>query len=230
MRIGELSRSTGVPVPTIKYYLREGLLPAGELTHRNQATYGESHQHRLRLIRALLDVGGLRVAVIREVLAAVDDSGRSLHSVLGAASDVLIRPTPAQGSAETEPERDEVLTAARARALELIARRGWRVQQTCPGVEALAVALAALDGVGLDGFAVVLDDYAEAAEAVARADLDFVSGRRTLDEVVEGVIVGTVVGEAMFAALRHLAQVDRSARMHGAGAAGPSAEPAVDGG
>lgn len=29
MRIGELSRRTGVPVPTIKYYVREGLLPPG---------------------------------------------------------------------------------------------------------------------------------------------------------------------------------------------------------
>jgi DNA-binding transcriptional MerR regulator len=37
MRIGELSKVTGVPVPTIKYYLREGLLPAGELSSPNQA-------------------------------------------------------------------------------------------------------------------------------------------------------------------------------------------------
>src|SRR2546430_1153453 len=29
MRMGELSRRSGVSVPTIKYYLREGLLPAG---------------------------------------------------------------------------------------------------------------------------------------------------------------------------------------------------------
>ena len=41
MRIGELSRATEVPVPTIKYYLREGLLPHGELSSPNQASYGE---------------------------------------------------------------------------------------------------------------------------------------------------------------------------------------------
>ena len=35
MRIAELSQTTGVPVPTIKYYLREGLLPSGELTSPN---------------------------------------------------------------------------------------------------------------------------------------------------------------------------------------------------
>ena len=64
MRIGELSRRTGVPVPTIKYYVREGLLPAGQLTSPNQASYDDAHERRLRLIRALLDVGGLKVAAI----------------------------------------------------------------------------------------------------------------------------------------------------------------------
>jgi DNA-binding transcriptional MerR regulator len=39
MRIAELSRRSGVSVPTIKYYLREGLLPPGERTSPNQALY-----------------------------------------------------------------------------------------------------------------------------------------------------------------------------------------------
>ena len=39
MRIGELSRLSGVPVATIKYYLREGLLPPGVHSHPNQANY-----------------------------------------------------------------------------------------------------------------------------------------------------------------------------------------------
>ena len=56
MRIGELSKAAGVPVPTIKYYLREGLLAPGELTSPNQASYGEAHIRRLRLIRALVDL------------------------------------------------------------------------------------------------------------------------------------------------------------------------------
>jgi len=67
MRIGELARRSGVSIPTIKYYLREGLLPPGAATAPNQASYGEEHLHRLRLIRALLDVGGLTVAAAREV-------------------------------------------------------------------------------------------------------------------------------------------------------------------
>ncbi|RAC11977.1 MerR family transcriptional regulator, partial [Burkholderia multivorans] len=54
MRISELSRRSDVPVATIKYYLREGLLPAGERTSATQAVYTDAHVNRLALIRALL--------------------------------------------------------------------------------------------------------------------------------------------------------------------------------
>ena len=61
MRMAELSTTSDVPVATIKYYLREKLLPAGESETANQARYGSTHLDRLRLIRALIDVGGLSV-------------------------------------------------------------------------------------------------------------------------------------------------------------------------
>src|SRR5205823_11902088 len=72
MRIAELSQRSGVPIPTIKYYMREGLLYPGERTSRNQARYTESHIQRLRLIRALVDVGHLSIAATREVVASID--------------------------------------------------------------------------------------------------------------------------------------------------------------
>ena len=77
MRMGQLSSETGVAVATIKYYLREGLLPAGELSPPNQARYDESHVRRLALIRSLLEVGGLSIADVGAVLAVIDDPGRS---------------------------------------------------------------------------------------------------------------------------------------------------------
>ena len=61
MRIAELSTRSGTSIASIKYYLREGLLAPGTPTGRNQADYGEAHLYRLRLIRALIDVGGLSV-------------------------------------------------------------------------------------------------------------------------------------------------------------------------
>ena len=82
MRMAELSRESGVAIATIKYYQREGLLPPGALTSPNQARYGPAHVRRLRLVRALTEVGGLSVADVRDVLAAIDEPRTPLHDVV----------------------------------------------------------------------------------------------------------------------------------------------------
>ncbi|MFD7861137.1 MerR family transcriptional regulator [Streptomyces sp. NPDC057682] len=210
MRIGELSRRSGVPVPTIKFYVREGLLPAGRLTSPNQASYDEGHERRLRLIRALLDVGGLSLSAIGEVLKATADPVRTVHDVLGAAAKRL---TPAQAD-DAGPEFDD----AREDVADLLERRGWLAGAGSPGGEALAEVLVALRRAGHGGFVELLDVYATAAEEIARADLDYVGRRVAREDLVESVVVGTVLGEAMFGALRRLAHVNASVRAYGEGA------------
>jgi DNA-binding transcriptional MerR regulator len=59
-------------VATIKYYIREGLLPAGTTISATQAEYDSAHVDRLRLIRALVDVGRLSITTVRELLATLD--------------------------------------------------------------------------------------------------------------------------------------------------------------
>ncbi|MFJ2059096.1 MerR family transcriptional regulator [Streptomyces sp. NPDC087908] len=194
-------------IPTIKFYVREGLLPAGELTSPNQASYGETHVQRLRLIRALLDVGGLSVAAIREVIVAVDDPDRSVHMMLGTVASGLVP--------RYDHEAHAGIEEARKRVAALIAARGWRVDPGNPASEALAVALAAVDEVGHGSFVQVLDTYADAAERVARADLDYVAGNVAREELVESVVVGTVIGDAIFSALRRMVHTDTSDRMFG---------------
>ena len=39
LKISELAEEAGVPVATVRHYLREGLLPEGEKTSRNMAYY-----------------------------------------------------------------------------------------------------------------------------------------------------------------------------------------------
>ncbi|MFE9364117.1 MerR family transcriptional regulator [Streptomyces sp. NPDC006978] len=225
MRIGELSRRSGVPVPTIKYYVREGVLPAGTLTSPNQARYDDGHERRLRLIRALLDVGGLSLSAIAEVLEAVDDPGQPVHKVLGVAAGRIIPEESGKpgGSGETD-EAEEVEAAegagpesaeAREEVAALLARRGWYVDADNAAARSLAGVLAALHRVGHGAFVELLDVYADAAEPVARADLDYVRRRVAREDLVESVVVGTVLGEAMFGALRRLAHVDASARAYG---------------
>ncbi|MET9677870.1 MerR family transcriptional regulator [Streptomyces sp. NPDC006482] len=207
MRIGELSRRTGVSVPTIKFYVREGLLPAGELTSPNQASYGEAHVRRLRLIRALLDVGGLSVAGIRDVLVAVDEPERPVHKVLGVVASRMLP------SFDHEPGAG--IEEARKKVAELVAERGWHAYPENPAGEALATALAALEDVGHGDFREVLGAYADAAERVAQADVEYVAHHVAREEVVESAVVGTVIGDAIFAAMRRLAQVDASDRIFG---------------
>lgn len=54
MRIAELARTAGVPVSTVKYYLRTGILAPAHLSSANQGHYTDEHVARLRLIRELL--------------------------------------------------------------------------------------------------------------------------------------------------------------------------------
>ncbi len=215
-----------MPVPTIKYYLREGLLAAGELTSPNQAHYGPGHERRLRLIRALLDVGGLSLAAIGEVLQAMDDPGQPVHKVLGAAAD---RVTPTGGEA-AGPELED----AREEVAELLRRRGWQADGRGSAAESLAGVLCALRRAGHGGYIDLLDLYADAAEPVARADLDYVQRRVAREDLVESVVVGTVLGEAMFGALRRLAHIDASYRRfespeYLSGAVGPGAGGGAEG-
>ncbi|MER5871888.1 MerR family transcriptional regulator [Streptomyces sp. NPDC002044] len=202
-----MSRTSGVPVPTIKFYLREGLLPAGELSSPNQAHYGERHVRRLNLIRALTDVGGLPLASVGKVVEAVEDLDRPVHKLLGAAART-VDPAPAP-----EPGRE---SGDRARALvgELIARRGWQVPGDHAAAVSLATALAALLEVGHGDYLDFLDEFASASEQIAEADLAFVARRQSPEEMVERVVVGTVLGDAMLACLRRLAQSDASARRY----------------
>ena len=51
MRIGELARLTGTPPENIRFYEREGLLPAPERSRNNYRRYGPAHVERLHLIR-----------------------------------------------------------------------------------------------------------------------------------------------------------------------------------
>ena len=84
MRISELSARSGVSIASIKYYLREGLLTSGQQSATNQADYGEYHAKRLRLIRSLIDIGGLSISKVRATLAAMEDETAPMHHAFGA--------------------------------------------------------------------------------------------------------------------------------------------------
>jgi DNA-binding transcriptional MerR regulator len=204
MRIGELSRRAGVPVPTIKFYLREGLLPPGEPAGRNQASYGEAHLHRLRLVQALRGVGGLTVAATREVVRTLDGPLPSRHELMGRAHRAVIRPSP-------HDPADPDWTRAREEAAGQVRDLGWRVDPGSPALDRLADVLLAAHRVGGHGLVKDLPDYAEAALAVARREVASAVGAGDPAAVMAAVVTGTVLGEALLSAVRLLAHEHVSA-------------------
>jgi DNA-binding transcriptional MerR regulator len=202
----ELSETSGVPIPTIKFYLRERLLPAGDRTHPNQAEYSEDHLRRIRLVRALIEIGGMSVASARAVTAVLDLPGRSVHSVLGLVQHAMAAPA---GPTDTDQ-----FNAARETIDDLVDRLGWQVSKTNPGRDgaaAVLTTLAALDQPTLTG---VLEPYARAAEIAAAADLAAVAEAGVIgaDAMVETAVIGMVVGETLTLHLRRMAQENASAQ------------------
>lgn len=214
MRMSELSSRSGVAVPTIKFYLREGLLPAGERLHPNQSSYTDAHVERLRLVRALGDVGGLPIAAIVAVLAAVDDPEMPLAWKFWIAQRAISRSLlePVELSGRTTPpveatSPDAVVAGPGREAVEkLRTELGWTVDDNNPGRAMAVTVLDAYAQLGHEELFTVLPEYARAALIVAGADLDTVALQSAAPSMAEVVVVGTVLGDGLFAGLRRMAQ------------------------
>src|SRR5215469_5384615 len=165
--MSELSRRSGVPVPTIKYYLREGLMLPGTATAATRAEYGQPHLRRLRLIRALLEVGGLPVASIRRIIEALDDESVSLHVLFGTVQYALPPHISARpGDADWQAAAHEVDA--------LLAGLGWQVEPDSPARGLLAGALVALGRLDQAPAGLSLRVYAEAMRRLAGLEIDSV--------------------------------------------------------
>jgi DNA-binding transcriptional MerR regulator len=203
VRIAELSDRSGVPVPTIKYYLRKGLLPPGESLRANQSRYDEGHLRRLRLIRVLIDVGRLPVAAIRELFTDLDRPDPDLHHALGRAL---------KSAGDAEPPAADDVAAAEAEVDALLRRRDWEVSEVAPARRRVAEVIVALRRLGVDRLVDMIDEYAAAVERIAELDLGLVRDSDP-ETAVYRAVVGTILGDALIAGLRRLAQESTSARL-----------------
>jgi DNA-binding transcriptional MerR regulator len=202
VRISQLADETAVPVATIKYYLREGLLHEGQLTSATQAIYGESHVRRLRLIRALVGGAGLSIAATRELLAGVDSPPDSGHDLLGIAHHALAPSLPAPVDI--------------AAVDELLADWGWDARAVdYDGKAAVAEALEGLRAVDFEFPEGLLSVYASAMHSVASAEIAGVP-TESAESAVRYVVLGTVLVEPLLLALRRLAQQSASLERFGA--------------
>lgn len=224
MRISELSAASRLSVPTIKYYLREGLLPPGRPTGPTQAEYDETHVHRLRLVRTLVEVGGLGIVAVRAVLDAIADETVPVHQMLGVAHRAL-GPPP-----DGRPVEDDAVQA-REEVDRFLSEVGWSVSGDAPARLKLADALVALRRLGRSVGTEAFLPYAKAADELAAGELARMPAGAPRAALVEGAVVGTVVFETVLVALRKLAQEHHSAIRFGSagGRAAPPADAPVPG-
>ena len=204
MRISELAERTGVSIPTLKYYLREGLLHAGEAQGATRATYDASHVDRVRLVRTLVDVGRLSIDRVREVVRSLDEPPASRHELLGAAHEAL---RPHVAAADPTPE-----ALGRVRAL------GPPGCEHSPAGLQLAQALTAAVTGGWSIDDATLATWHQAMLSVAETDVAPSLAVAPPEEALRYAIVGTVLTDPVLLALRRVAQESVSARRLGPGA------------
>lgn len=216
MRISELSQRSGVPVATIKYYLREGLLPPGASTAPNQAQYDEQHLAHLHLIRALREGAGLSIATLARVFEAMWSHQASERPRYLALAVAALTP-PLEVPEEEAPDYE----AAGGEVDRLLDQLGWDLDPDSPGRDDLVRALVALHRF----FPEAITDpgqlvpYAWSMRALADREIP-----ETYEHDIDAVaalrfaVLGTALFEPVILALRKLAHVDRIRRID-AGAA-----------
>jgi DNA-binding transcriptional MerR regulator len=219
MRLAELARQSGVPRSTIKFYIREGMLPAGEPRARNQATYGPAHLERLALIRALREVAGLRLEVVARVTAQLDrgwNDGDPIGEALLAIHAPVARERAKGDAAELEKLRAEVD--------ELMRGLPWTTgDERHFFAEEIAETLLQVRQYLYPGYPVAaLLPLARVAWLLSEVEFEHAPGgprvplrarRDDLAEPTRRAILGSVLFERIFAALHRAANSMRSIRI-----------------
>jgi DNA-binding transcriptional MerR regulator len=219
MRIAELSARSGVPRPSIKLYIREGVLPAGDTQARNQATYGPRHLERLALIRALREVAGLSLAVIRRVTAELD-RGWDGGDPVGEALLAIYAP---RARART-PAEQAALDGLRGEVCDFLRRLPWTTDnERHYFADEIAESLLQVRSHLFPDYPVAaLGPLARVAWLLSEVEFAQAPGGARVPQRARGddvadptrrAILGTVLFERIFGALRRCANSMRSIRM-----------------
>jgi DNA-binding transcriptional MerR regulator len=208
IRIGELSRRSGVPMATLKFYLREGLIAPARKTGKTMAWYRPDTVGRIQTIRELQEEQFLPLELIKQTLAgdaAAPDDLAAAEAIAG----VLARHT-----GKRSKSRDEVL-ARGATAFEL----DWlaKLELAVPGADdryrdddlALLSTLGAARRAGLVAEMLpfeILGDYVLALRALVDVELRLfragVVGRAKSGDIKRLTTTATTLSERLVVLLR----------------------------
>lgn len=195
MLVSELAESADLPVATVKYYLRAGLLQPGRVTGPRSAEYDETHLRRLHILRALREVGGAPVSSLQAIVDALEDPSRPTHELFCEISDDLSPPLPEERpAAEADRSVDEVLRSV-----------GWTGVRADAGARRRLAAVVQLGGSELLTVnPQILAFYARLADELCRAELEMVDPTKDRQGILEDMVVGEAVFGEVLALLRRL--------------------------
>ncbi|HEU0035219.1 MAG TPA: MerR family transcriptional regulator [Kofleriaceae bacterium] len=209
IKIGELARRSGMPVPTLKHYVREGLISATRKTGKTMSWYDPALVDRLRAIKELQDRQFLPLDVIRESL----DRGAAAPDDL-AAAEAIAKVLQRHGGGKSRTRAEVLARGGNPRELDWLARMGLAVPS---GPElryagddlALLSTLAAARHAGLAAEMLpfsILDRYLSALRALVAAELEMfragVFPRARAGEVERLTTVATQLSERLVVLLR----------------------------
>ena len=80
LSIGDLAKATGVPIETIRYYERMGVIPKPPRTASNYRAYTPAHEGRLKFVRRSRDLG-FSLDEVRALLKLADGEDQSCSDI-----------------------------------------------------------------------------------------------------------------------------------------------------
>src|SRR5262249_12432967 len=131
LKMKDLERATGVGRETIRFYIREGLLPEPERPGRNVAWYDESFVERIAVVKDLQRKRYLPLHAIKALIDGEAPPSRAEVKALRAIDGTLYRGLGRAPVRLSEVARQTGLSPREIRqlegvgAIEIVARRGW---------------------------------------------------------------------------------------------------------
>jgi DNA-binding transcriptional MerR regulator len=208
LKISELSRRSGVPVATLKFYVREGLIAPMRKSGRTMAWYHPSVVNRIKSIRELQERQFLPLEVIRETIDKAQEADDD-HAIAEAIADVIIK----RAGSRVRSRAEVIAKGATAAELAWLERAGLAV----PGADgnyrgddlALLSTLGAARRAGLAAEMLpfeILGDYLVALRRLVEVELRMfragVIGRAKPAELPELTKVATELSERLVVILR----------------------------
>jgi DNA-binding transcriptional MerR regulator len=203
MQLKELSERAGVSPASIKFYLREGLLPAGRSVHATRAEYSEHHVSRLELIQALRHVVGLPLAKISSLLKMADGGAPRLELLAAVQRTVL-------SLDEVSSEHDDLRTPGGDAVVRF---RNWP-DVPSDARNALNAHLTLMESLGVPPDNELLDAYSRAVDSIAAVNISATTAPDDINQLIMTAAVGMHLHGQLVLKLLALAHASHAIRRY----------------